>query len=362
MMRETSPDMAAAGLPAREQLHAILSAGIRAPSAENRHYLRFDLSTDHVDLLSTDTATWPEQPHRRMLDLLSYGAVVENMRLQATTSGLAQHTQWFPSPQRPELMATCRWAASAEAPDPLSTAIEKRHTNRHFYTRRPLTAAERAALSAAVDGVPGARLVWLDDGPARKTALRVLRVAESERFRRRALHEELFGAVRFELGWRRSAAEGLPPGALAVEAPARPAFAALRHWGLMRPLSRLGLHHLLGLRAAHAPCAMAPALGMLLNEQADASAAAVGAGRALQRVWLAAAAGGMAFQPMAAAPALLRQRAGGGWVGEAAQKTIREALQTLSGGHADDVFMLFRLGHARAPEVTTERPALDRFL
>jgi hypothetical protein len=24
--------------------------------------------------------------------------------------------------------------------------------------------------------------------------------------------------------------------------------------------------------------------------------------------------------------------------------------------------MLFRVGHARAPEVTTERPALDRFL
>ena len=62
--------------PPADQLHRILDAGIRAPSAENKHDLRFQIEGDSVRLLATDQASWATQPHRQLLALLSYGAVV----------------------------------------------------------------------------------------------------------------------------------------------------------------------------------------------------------------------------------------------------------------------------------------------
>jgi hypothetical protein len=345
-----------------QHLSDILRSGLQAPSAENRHYLRFEIAGDAVRLVSTDTATWAEQPHRQMLALLAYGAVVENMSLHAAQAGQSQTTRWLPEAARPELIAECRWTASTPVTDPLAQAIPNRHTNRRFYQRTPVPEEIRARVSAAASAVPQARLVWLDDAAARRTALRVIRVAETERFRHEALHRELFGAIEFEAGWQRSTAEGLPPGTLEVEPPMRPAFAALRHWPLMRALSRIGVHHLLGLRAAYMPARLCPHLALLACDIDDPTLAALNAGRALERTWLAATHEGLAVQPMAAAPVLARQRPGGGWVSAPAQQRILQGLGELTGGRAFSAFMLVRVGHAPAPSLVTGRRDLGEFL
>jgi len=347
--------------PPEEPLRAILQSGIQAPSAENRHYLRFELAPDRVGLVSTDTPTWGPLPHRRVLALVSYGAVVENMALRAAALGHAQATHWFPDPTRADLVAELRWSPAPPKPDPLATAIAHRHTNRRFFRRKPVEAAALQHLSAAASAVNGAQVRWLD-GSQRRLGLQAMRIAETERFRREALHHELFSAVRFDVGWKRTTEEGLPPGALEVEPPMRAAFAALRRWPLMRRLGRLGGHHALGMRAAYLPCALAPQLALLLCDADNDGLAAVGAGRALERTWLAATAEGLAFQPMAAATALSHQRAGSGWVGEPAQREIHRLLDQLTGGRAGSAYMFFRIGHAAAPSVATERPSLDHFL
>jgi hypothetical protein len=347
--------------PPPESLRAILQSGIQAPSAENKHYLRFELEADRVGLVSTDTPSWTALPHRRVLALVSYGAVVENMALRAATLGHAQAAHWFPDPARTDLVAELRWSAAEPASDPLAAALEHRHTNRRFYGRKRVEVNALQRLSAAAEAIPGAQLLWLADRP-RALALQAMRIAETERFRREALHEELFSAVRFEAGWHRTTEEGLPPGALEVEPPMRAAFAALRRWPLMRQLGRFGGHHALGIRAAYLPCALAPQLGLVLCDGDNDRLAAAGAGRALERTWLAATAEGLAFQPMAAAIALAHQRAGSGWVAEPAQREILRRLEQLTGGRAGSAYMFFRIGHAAAPSVTTGRPALEQFL
>lgn len=349
-------------LPSADRLRAILQAGIRAPSAENRHWLRFEVGDTGVDLVATDTAVWAEQPHRRWLDLLAHGAVVENMSLRAATCALAQRTHWFPQAERPDLVARCRWIPSGVPLDPLADAIVKRHTNRRFYRRQPVDAAPRLAMADAVAVIPGARLQWLDDAPLRAAALHAIRIAETERFRRPALHAELFAAVRFELGWSASTEEGLPPGALEVEPPMRLPFAALRRWSLMRAASAAGVHHVLGLRAAWLPCRLAPHLALVCCDVDDESLRAVHAGRALQRAWLCATAAGLAFQPMAAATALVRQQAGSAWSSAATQSRLQGCLDQLTGGQAGHAEMLFRIGHAQPPTVVTSRPSLERFM
>ena len=81
--------------------------------------------------------------------------------------------------------------------------------------------------------------------------------------------------------------------------------AALRYWPVMRGMSWLGAHHALGLRAGYLPAALSPHIGLVLAEEGDGDvpAAALNAGRAMQRVWLAAQAQGLALPPMAAATA-----------------------------------------------------------
>lgn len=189
----------------------------------------------------------------------------------------------------------------------------------------------------------------------------MIRLAETERFKRAELHAELFGAIRFDLGWHRSSGEWLPPGALEVESPMRPVFSQLRHWPLMRAASWFGGHALLGLRAGYFPCVTAPHLGLILASDESEPLANLNAGRALQRAWLAATAEGLAFQPMAAATALARQRPGGGWVSEATSRTLRDGLDKLASGSTNQrPYMLFRTGLAAAPTLTTQRlPVAD---
>jgi hypothetical protein len=358
----SAPGTTSDALPAREAWRSILEAGLRAPSAENKHYLRFEVAADRVRLVSTDTATWAEQPHRRMLALLAYGAVIENMALRAASLGLRQHTRWWPEPALTAVIAECRWSPAAPDDDRLARAIPDRHTNRGFYRRTPVTAAALQRLSQAAQAVPGAGVLWLHEPGPRGTALRAIRRAETERFNRPALHRELFGAIDFSAGWTRSLQEGLSPGALAVEPPLRLPFAGLRHWPLMRGLTWLGMHHGLGLRAAALPARLSPGLGLVLCDAGDASLAAVQAGRALERVWLAATVEGLALQPLAAATALARQRSGDGWVSPQVQSQLREALSELTQGHPERAFMFVRVGHAKPARVVAGRPLLEAFL
>lgn len=340
----------------------ILGAGLLAPSADNRHTLRLQVGDDAVRLLSTDAASWPAQPHRQMLALLSYGAVIENMALRSAELGLTMTAELWPDAACQDRVADLRWVAAPVQTDPLAQAIATRHTNRRFYRRTAVPAQTLRDLSAAAATVPGAQVRWLDDNTERRTALRALRIAETERFRRRALHQELFAAVRFDIGWQRTTDEGLPPGALQVEWPMRGMFSLLRHWPVMRVVNAFGAHHLLGLRAAYLPCALAPQLGLMLAGAASDASAAVHAGRSFQRLWLAATAAGLALQPMAAAAALARQSAGAGWVGAGPQAELKRLLPRLCGGSGLQPYLLFRLGYAEAPTVVSARPTLEGYV
>ncbi|UUX94054.1 hypothetical protein [Aquabacterium sp. J223] len=345
-------------MPQRDTLLRLVEAGLAAPSAENRHALRFEAAAQTLDLVATDHAGWREQPHKAWLARLAAGAVVENIRLAAATEGLRAETRWLPDADRPEHLARLHWhPAGVAGADALAAQIAQRHTNRRFYRRERLAPDVLHSLSQALEGLPGLRLAWLDAAAARRPALAAITGAEAERFCRRRLHEELFAGVRFERGWTGSVDEGLPPAALEIEPPMRAGFALMRHWPVMRGLAAVGAHRLLAQRAARLPCALAPHLGLLVADSRSA-VATLQAGRGLQRVWLAATAAGAAFQPMAAATALALQRPGDGWVSARGQQALQRRLDTLMDrlGLPDAApVMFFRLGRAAAPSAVTGR-------
>ena len=348
--------------PDATALRRILESGILAPSAENRHYLRFQVLHDSVRLLSTDHASWVDRPHRKVLAFLAYGAVLENLALRSAELGYALTADRLPDPQPPDQVALLRWEPTSAAPDPLCSAIEARHTNRRFYRRARLPAQTLARLSAAARASPGADVLWLDNRHDRALALQAIRIAETERFRQRELHAELFKDICWDIGWQNTADHGLPPAALQVEWPMRRPFALLRHWKVMRMATWLGAHRALGLRAGYLPCALAPHIGLLVMQPRLEGPDNLLAGRAFQRVWLAATAERLALQPMAAATVLAIQRAGQGWVSAGVQARLQQRLQALCGHHDAQPALFFRLGQADAPSAVAGRRPLDEYL
>jgi hypothetical protein len=341
----------------RAQSESIVEAGILAPSADNRHMLRFRVA-EHAIVIRGSPEFESAPFHRRVLALVSLGAVVENMILRAATLGFDAEPMEpdgaFSGPRLAEL----RFRPASPQVSALADAIPARHTNRRALYRGPQLSSEQMGQVTEEAGVfAGVRLLWLDAPELRRQTLRLVTIAESERFRSEPLHADLFSSIRFDVGWHSTVAEGLPPGALGVEPPMRPFFKALRNWQVTRVLAGLGVHRLVGLRAAYLPCRTAPHVCALATSL-DLDRGAVAVGRALERIWLRATCYGMALQPFAGAALLalegyrdvddgVRRRLVSGW-----SRLCADALP----------IMVFRIGHARPPTVRSARPGVSDLL
>lgn len=341
----------------RAHAESIVEAGILAPSADNHHLLRFRILETGIELWGTEELH--SAPfHRRVLASISLGAVLENMTLRAASLGLRAEEVWSEevSPAKP--IAELRLNPAQVRGSELEAAIPRRHTNRRvFYGGPALSPEQRRQMERDVQSIVGVRLLWLDAPEVRRQALGLVTLAEAERFRSRPLHADLFSGIRFDVGWRATAAEGLPPGALEIELPMRPMFKALGHWGWMRVLAAFGVDRLIGLRAAYAPCRTAPDLCVLATTL-DLEHGPVAVGRALERVWLRATHLGLAFQPLAASALLalegyrdvderVRRRLAEGWA-----RICPDALP----------LMVFRMGHARPASIRAGRRPVSEFL
>lgn len=283
----------------------LVEAAVAAPSADNAHHVRFRVRDDGLDVVTDTAFAEGTVPHRRSLTLLSFGAVVENLRLALQEAGWAWTPNCFPEAEDPRLLARIDRQAlvPTAARDPLAAAIRGRHTNRALFRGPPVTTGERAVLEDAVASVAGISLRWFDDAASRRALLALMRRAETARFRERRHHAELFDSIAFEAGWTGTSNERIAPGSLAIERPLRPGFAVLRHWPVMRAASRLGAHHGVGMRSGDWPARFAPHRLVLAGPRTEA--AALDAGAAFQRLWLAAETLGLAVQPMVGAAVLV---------------------------------------------------------
>jgi hypothetical protein len=337
----------------RETLHSILAAGVLAPSADNHHLFRFSVQDDRVSIRFSE-AYRQADASTRLLAWISYGAVAENIRIQASALGYRVELSWFP---HEDVACEVKLREGDAAPDPLAAAIPLRHTNRRLFTGPPLQMPEQLDLERQLSVADGVRLIWLDRPDLRHRALRLIRIAETERFRSRELHEQLFSSLRFDVGYKATCERGIPIGAAELERPARPFFRLMSQWQAMRLLNVVYTYWLVGLRAAYLPARLSPHLGLLVAE-GDLRPAAAQTGIAFERIWLRATQMGLALQPLAAAPLYavsevtgvspeLREELRAGW---AAISPERPAL------------MLFRLGRASAPSVRAGRPPLSHFM
>jgi hypothetical protein len=340
----------------RAQFESIVEAGILAPSADNRQPLQFELSESTILLWGTrDFAN--ASFHRRVLHLIGFGAIAENMLLRASRLGLAGEIEWFPGRGSEDVVARAHLSPASADSEDIEAEIPRRQTNRRLFRGPPIGDCERERLQADVARIPGVSLIWFDEPVLRRRMLRLLLIAEAERFRCQPLHEDLFSSIRFDVGWVATTDQGLPPAALEIEAPLRWAFHTLRHWPLMRALDTIGAHYLIAARAAYLPCQLAPHLCALVTAlPLDDGCLAVG--RALERAWLRATGLGLALQPFAA-PALLALD-GYREVRTSIRNRLAKGWAELAPGFTP--LIAFRMGHAAEPSVRAGRPPTRTYI
>lgn len=344
----------------QDTLRFILESAILAPSADNHHRVRFRLDQDALRVTYTEPPLPPPGGYKRALVLMSLGALVENLVIAASRFGMRAEPSCLPDPPQSSWELPIHLQPDQVEADPLWKLIPLRHTNRRVIFRGPrMTPVEQAEVDAAAHALPNCQLAWLDEPDMRRRALRLMRLAETERFRTRLFHAELFSAIRFETGWKESCPEGLPPGALGVEPPLRQVFALLRHWPIMRLANLIGAHHMMGWRACDLPCRLAPHLGLLAVKNPD-DQSVFEAGRAFQRIWLTATGQGRVLQPMPASAifALAGARDEGAPIGT--QRALANGWKALLGEAIP--LMVFRMGAAQPLQVETGRLGVDAYM
>lgn len=302
---------------------------------------------DDLDLRIDPERSGGVSDTRYVLSDLAAGACLETMIVYARARGYAADMQIFPQQDDERGVARIHWRhdPANDAPETLADAIERRHTDRRFPWRGPISADTRARLDAQVRRIPGQRLYWPQTPHNEKTARSIIRQAETLRFSSPTLHAELFSSINFDAGWHAACEEGLAPATLAVEAPLRPVFQAMRRPGVMAALNRLGAAKMLGWRSAWLPIRLSPGLCLIVIPS-TARPDVLAGGRALQRVWLQATLEGLSVQPYAAAGVLSLGFVPVEPTFRQPLLRLREALHNLCAPGYGLVFL--RLGHARS--------------
>lgn len=326
-----------------EWVDFLLRAGRQAPSADNSQPWRFvwdgRVLSLHMEEEQGKTGLGREHP----ATLMAMGAVIENLSQAAAALGMPGDALQVHAGNAEGSMATIAWDGALRVPEGASPplALFRRHTNRGAFSTAPLTHELVARLSSLSEGSLRTLVVNQREMMPRWGTL--VREASEVRFQTEEIHRWLAGSLRFTPA-EVERGEGMDVASLLLPPGGSSLLKLSLDWRRMRMLNTLGAFKLFAMLEA----AMLKKCAALIAVAGPASEVGVevGAGRLLERLWIALNEEGIAVHPYYVLPdQLYRLRAGrvapqfqvpvGG---------IRERVAELLGSREDTVFMLLRVG------------------
>jgi nitroreductase len=293
-------------------------------------------------------------PFRREMHL-GVGCAIENLMRAAAVQGYSMNVivsggRLEPSPSDTPLRAAHLWLDAAEsARDPLFEAIPNRHTNRGAYEERPIAETDLRKLEALVSDKE-VRVVFLTDAKARGEMASMIVEATQN--------------IIADPDMSRDSAHWFRTGKREVDAHSDGI--GIDSSGVSR-LVAAGAKLLPDLDAATADKTWlsmtrdvqthAPVLGMILVRDRLAMASAVAAGRAWQRLHLAATTMGIAAQPLNQPVEMVDRNQQLG-----RDDRFGNGMQSLARLVAWEATFAFRLGYAKEPATPSPRRPLDEVM
>ena len=209
-------------------------------------------------------------------------------------------------------------------------------------------------------------LEWIADRRRIRAFARMVTSSDRFRFQYEPFHEEIFRQLRFTAGEAEETRDGLDIRTLELPAGAATLIRWLRPWPRMRRLQQLGLDRLLTLPSG-VSVRGSGALGVLTVPE-PGSQHFLEAGRAFQRLWLAATEQGLCLHPLGSLPVLLahweqlagkKLHAGHQKVAEKLGTRLRDLVPSTRGR---TLAMLFRIGHCQPPSYRSLRRPIQEVL
>lgn len=281
-------------------IEKIIAAGVQAPSGENCQPWRFEVDKSGVIYIyviperDTSLYSWGQRA-----SYFAHGALLENMRIAAETSGYSTQVDLFPEPKN-ALCVACVRLERVPIPvlsDSLAACIPKRATNRRPYALSPLPLdAEKRLLGESKSYVPAAITLIKDKQTIHSLAL-AASVNERILFENKKLHDFFYDHItwtteedeRKRLGFYIKTFE-LPP-------PAEHMFRLCKNYTYARALGMVGLPRFIARQNAslYASCA---AIGIITIPTLKPEEF-LHAGMLFQHVWLRAVKEQLSVQPLA---------------------------------------------------------------
>lgn len=350
----------------QDRFRALVAAAHKAPSPDNLQAWSFRLRGDTIEVGLPDAHRLPTDVGD-MFSWIGIGAAIENLVLQAGAEGLTAKVELVgPDASDGEFGRRIARVGFVEGGtrDPLVEQLDARVTNRKPYEPDPLNGAACDALRAAMPG-GGAELHLVTD-PAARAKLGAL-VANNDwiRMSHQPFHAELFSIFRLSRAEAEAKGDGLDLASLELPAPAGLFLRLVGKWPIARTLNGIGLAK--GFAKGSGDSVVACGAAGLITVGSDGPHDYVNAGRAYQRVWLAATALGLAFQPiggLAQYGTKLRKDRGGFLPEHAAHlDTLQGPFREVFGFDQRHPALMFRVGRAKAPPLgrSLRRP-LDRVI
>ncbi|WP_099024161.1 Rv1355c family protein [Mycolicibacterium palauense] len=341
---------------ARDTVHTIAAAALRAPSGGNAQPWRITAGSDSVTVtVDPRYSSSMDVGHRGAA--LSVGAAMFNARVAAAAHGVLGPVEYTEGGGAP-LSATLHLA---DGRDPALAAryaaMLHRETNRHLgQPGRELSAATASALRAAAEA-EHARLRLLSSAQEIQAAAAIVAGADRIRYLSPGLHAEMIAELRFP--GDPDPDTGLDVRSLELDAGDLAALEILRRADVMAHLARWGGGAALGEDSRGRITASSALAAVIVAGDTLADYARGGA--ALESVWIAAGEHGLAVQPIS--PMFVHAR-------------TREELRGMSPRYADELYrlhadfdrllgvadgesivLLVRLAFAAAPSVRSRRSA-----
>jgi hypothetical protein len=120
-----------------EKLKFLLNYAILAPSSHNTQPWKFNISGNEIEVFSDKTRWLTVADADQREFYISIGCAMENLLIAAEHFGYASDVQYFPEPNRTDLVAAVRFIPGGLPDDTkLFQAILARHTNRQPYENR----------------------------------------------------------------------------------------------------------------------------------------------------------------------------------------------------------------------------------
>lgn len=344
----------------------ILNAALQAPSRDNTQPFRLVRDGDSIHL-------WPDfekdRSYFNVRDIATWvavGSAAENIQVAASAFGFSSEVV---GPTSTDERVTVRLTQAHRTWDPLGEAIWDRETNRRLYRREPVSPEVLERLAGETHSFSGVRLSMVTETRAIRRLGEAVFASTRAGTRIPVIHADLQKRLRERAFESTEGGDGFtiknynPAGILGhifLRVTRRPA--------LFKLFRLLGVGYWIA-AAKRRSILHSGAVGLLTTSQNSAEGFFT-AGRALQRIWLAATVSDLAVQPVSNLPLFVMRRR---WEGDAsipsdAREDIRKAetiaaeiYPAMQEGKETPVLLL-RFGKAPYVDAGTFRRPLASFL